>query len=327
MPIPQFYATDPYAEIGATRYRAGLIDVSILKYECIRTASNGILDYLLTSDIKKITAGQSHISNIVNENGALIDDVLVYCDGPNGFRVPMVAGHSKRRWKNFPNNSMCRGCETMIYTFCLCRPPCARSACAAHPGMAKLAYFTHQRTKLFERDVSIARGGYSGERGYEVFCAKRDAVDVWDAILAAGKDKAVMPVSWTCLDIGRVEAGLLFFPFDMTHGDTTPWEVKADWTIDLTSRIFGARRQSRPQRTGAFLHLRARGPDSEAVTPLAKVMSDGKQVGVVTSTAFKHLMKSLAMAQIAPSHTRLGTAVEIYDGGNVSLDCRADTVL
>ena len=103
MPIPQFYATDPYAEIGATRYRAGLIDVSMLKIVNVSgPQATAFLDYLLTSDITKITAGQSHISNIVNENGALIDDVLVYCDGPNNSASPTVAGHSKRPWKSFP---------------------------------------------------------------------------------------------------------------------------------------------------------------------------------------------------------------------------------
>ena len=86
--------------------------------------------------------------------------------------------------------------------------------------------------------MSIARGGYSGERGYEVFCSSGDAIELWDKILAAGKAHGVMATSWTCLDIGRVEAGLLFFPFDMTHGDTTPYEVRADWTIDLDKPDF-----------------------------------------------------------------------------------------
>ena len=322
MPIPQFYATDPYAEIGATRYRAGLIDVSMLKIVNVSgPQATAFLDYLLTSDIKKITAGQSHISNIVNENGALIDDVLVYCDGPNQFRVSHGGGAFEEAMEEFSKEfdvSWVRDNDIHILSL---QGPLALEVLAPHTPMdlAKLAYFTHQRTKLFERDVSIARGGYSGERGYEVFCAKRDAVDVWDAILAAGKDKGVMPVSWTCLDIGRVEAGLLFFPFDMTHGDTTPWEVKADWTIDLNKQNFRGKTAiaaSKGQARSFISGLEVQ--TSEAVTPLAKVMSDGKQVGVVTSTAFsQHLMKSLAMAQIAPSHTRLGTAVEIHDGGNV----------
>ena len=105
-------------------------------------------------------------------------------------------------------------------------------------NLASLGYFHHEKTTLFGKPVSIARGGYSAERGYEVFCSATDAHHIWDSILAAGKDKGVMPVSWSCLDIIRVEGGLLFFPSDMTHGDTTPWEVRADWTVDLSKPDF-----------------------------------------------------------------------------------------
>jgi glycine cleavage system aminomethyltransferase T len=88
MPIPQFYATDPYAETTAVRSRAGLIDVSGLQIiDLTGPEATAMLNYLLTSDISTMKAGESHISNIVNEAGALIDDVLVYCDGPNAFRI------------------------------------------------------------------------------------------------------------------------------------------------------------------------------------------------------------------------------------------------
>ncbi len=269
----------------------------------------------------RLRPDNSHISNIVNETGALIDDVLVYCDGPNQFRVSHGGGTLEEAMQEVSKKfdvTWARDNDVHIVSL---QGPLALEVLAPHTPMdlAKLSYFTHQRTKLFNRDVSIARGGYSGERGYEVFCAKGDTVDVWDAILAAGKDKGVMPVSWTCLDIGRVEAGLLFFPFDMTHGDTTPWEVKADWSIDLNKRNFrgkAAVAASKGRERSFITGLEVQ--TSEAVTPLAKVMSDGKEVGIVTSTTFsQHLMKSLAMAQIVPSHTRLGTAVEICDGDKI----------
>ncbi len=104
--------------------------------------------------------------------------------------------------------------------------------------LGNLGYFKHLKTTLFGRDVSIARGGYSGERGYEVFCSEgmHRSSGIRSSQLA--HRKGVMPVSWTCLDIVRVESGLLFFPFDMTHGDTTPWEVRADWTVDLSKPDF-----------------------------------------------------------------------------------------
>jgi aminomethyltransferase len=126
-------------------------------------------------------------------------------------------------------------------------------------------------------------------------------------------------VSWSCLDTVRVESGLLFFPFDMPHGDTTPWEVRADWTVDLAKRDFRGRSAvaaSKGKERSLITGLDVE--SAEAVTPGAKVLANGQEVGVVTSTCFsKHLMKSLAMAQIALPQTALGTNLEINDGGKV----------
>ena len=75
------------------RYRAGLFDVSALKIVNVRGPDAlSFLNYVLTSDVSKAKPGDSHISNIVNANGGLIDDVLVYVDGPGQYRVSHGGG-------------------------------------------------------------------------------------------------------------------------------------------------------------------------------------------------------------------------------------------
>jgi aminomethyltransferase len=320
MPLPQNYSTDTYEEIAATRYRAGLIDVSALKIINV----NGpdalkFLNELLTSDVSKAKTGDSHISNIVNEHGALIDDVLVYVDGPTEFRVSHGGGAFEEAMVPVAakyNVSVKRDNDVHILSL---QGPLALEVLAPHTPMdlAGLPYFKHQKTTIFGKSVSLARGGYSGERGYEVFCSAADAHFIWDSILAAGKDKGVLPVSWSCLDTGRVEASLLFFPFDMTHGDTTPWEVKADWTVDLTKPDFIGKKALEASKGKERSFITGLEVDSDRVIePLSKITVDGKQVGIVTSTTYsRHLMKSLAMAQIEPAFTKLGTEVVIHDKG------------
>jgi aminomethyltransferase len=320
MPLPQNYSTDTYEEIAATRYRAGLIDVSALKMINV-TGPDALkfLNELLTSDVSKAKTGDSHISNIVNEEGALIDDVLVYVDGPTEFRVSHGGGAFEEAMvpvaKKY-NVSLKRDNDVHILSL---QGPLALEVLAPHTPMdlASLPYFKHQKTTLFGKSVSLARGGYSGERGYEVFCSAGDAHHIWDSILAAGKDKGVLPVSWSCLDTGRVEASLLFFPFDMTHGDTTPWEVKADWTVDLTKPNFIGKKALEAKRGKERSFITGLEVESDrAIEPLSKITVDGKQVGIVTSTTYsRHLMKSLAMAQIEPGFTKLGTEVVIHDKG------------
>ena len=323
MAIPQTYRTDPYDETAAVRYRAGLFDVSALRI--INVSGKDALKFLnhvLTSDVSKAKPGDSHISNIVDETGALIDDVIVYVDGPTEFRISHGGGNLDKAFaaeagkydvKIAPDND--------VHILSL-QGPLALEILAPHTplDLPALAYFHHAKSKLFGKDVRLARGGYSAERGYEVFCSAADAPFLWDEILKAGRDKGAMPVSWACLDIVRVEGGLLFFPYDMTHGDTTPWEVRADWSIDLKkaefigkSALAAKKGQERSFITG--LEVAA----DKAITPGAKVLADGKQVGVITSTTYsQHLMKSLAMAQIEPSHTKIGTALKVTDDGDWS---------
>ena len=319
MAIPQNYASDPYVETTVTRSKAGLIEVTALNLLIVKgPGALDLLNYMLTSDVSKAAPGDSHISNIVNASGGLIDDVLVYVLEPNVYRLSHGSGATAATLRDLaPKYDVTiEPDDTHVLSL---QGPLSAAVLQPHTplDLDKLGYFKHAPTTLFGKDVRLARGGYSGERGYEVFCKRDDAVVLWSAILDAGKPHGVMPVSWTCLDIVRVEGGLLFFPFDMPHTDTTPWEVKADWTVDL----------SKPDFVGKAALVASKGKErtvitglevwhSAAITPGAKVKIGGREIGVVTSTVYsQHLMKSLAMAQIDKSYTALGTAVESEQDG------------
>lgn len=277
-----------------------------------------LLNRVLTTDISKAQPGDSHISNIVDETGGLIDDVIVYVDGPTQFRISHGGGNLD---KAFAAESSSLDVEIEsdhdLHILAL-QGPLSLEVLSPHTpyDLASLAYFQHVKTTLFGRSVSIARGGYSAERGYEVFCSSKDAPDLWDAILNAGKDKGIIPVSWACLDIVRVEGGLLFFPHDMPYVDTTPWEVRADWSIDLGKPDFIGKSalQARRGKERSFITGLEVATD-RAIAPGSKVIADGNEVGRVTSTTYsRHLMKSLAIAHVAPSHTKLGTELTVADG-------------
>lgn len=319
MAIPQHYATDPYLETEAVRYRAGLFDVSALKIIDISGKDAlAFLNTLLTADIARIPAGRSMISSIVDDEGGLIDDVLVYVEGDGTFRLSHGGGALEEALPVVAEGfdvTFTRDNDVHILSL---QGPAALDILAPHTPMdlKSLPYFGHGRTTLFGVPVSLARGGYSAERGYEVFCAAKDAVALWDKILEAGKPFGAMAVSWDCLDIVRVEGGLLFFPFDMPHKDTTPFEVLMDWSVDLSKPDFRGKaaliaRKGTERTHQAGLDVLA----PKAITPGARIFKDGAEVGVVNSTTYsRHLMKSLALVSLKPDFTALGTAVTVQDG-------------
>lgn len=316
MPIPQHYSTDPYEEVAITRSKAGLFDVSGLRMINVSGPDVvAVLNKMLTSDIAKLQPGQSAISNIVDENGSLIDDVLVYCDGPTEFRLSHGGGSLEDVIDGFFAGSQSTWAKDDDVHILSLQGPLALDILKPHAekDLSSLKYFEHSPNTLFGKSVLIARGGYSAERGYEVFCSAADAAFIWDKIMEAGKDSGICASSWDCLDIVRVEGALLFFPFDMPKGDETPWEVGADWTVDMSKPDFHGKaalekRKSEVRVANVGFEIDAH----EAIEPGAKVIKDGEEVGTINSTTYsRHLMKSLALGHVPPALKAVGTTFEV----------------
>lgn len=322
MPVAERYRTDPYDEVAAVRYRGGLIDIS--SHNLVTIAGDRAaqcLNAILTTDITRLMPGQTHCSNIVGEDGGLIDDVLVYCDSENRFRLSHGEGRLQQVLSDVaPAYGVTFAPDDDTHVLSLQGP---RSTGVLSPlvtiDLSELPLGRHRPTELFGRQVSMTRGGFFGETGFEIFCARADAVTLWDGLLQAGEASGIIPISWRCLEIARIEAGLLFFPYDMPYPDTTPWEVDAGWTVDLDKDDFrgkAALRARRDKIRSCIAGVEIRFDD--AVPTAARIASQGRDVGCVTSAVFsRHLMKSIAMVQIAPEVSALGTLLEIRADGNV----------
>ncbi|WP_289283170.1 MULTISPECIES: aminomethyltransferase family protein [unclassified Methylophaga] len=317
MPIPWSYHTDVNDEVVAVRTRAGLYDVSGLNIVNVSgPAALKILDRLVTIDVTKLEPGTSRLAGEVNEEGALVDDIMVICDDKEHYRLSHGSGATQQTLAE-----LAKGEDVTVeqdYDVHILSLQGPRSIDILDPeldfNLAELPYFKHIKTTLFGREVILARGGYSGERGYEVYCAAADAVYLWDMILEKGQPYGCIPASWDSLDLTRVEAALLFFPFDMPEGDTTPWEVNMDWCVDLDKPgdYIGKDAVLKLKGRERFKQIGLECMTNQAVEIGAKLLIDGKQVGVITSASYsQYLMKSIAMAHIKPQYSQLGTAVTI----------------
>ena len=317
MPIPWSYHTDVNDEVVAVRTRAGLYDVSGLNIVNVSgPAALKILDKLVTIDVTKLEPGTSRLAGEVNEEGALVDDIMVICDDKEHYRLSHGSGATQQTLAE-----LAKGEDVTVeqdYDVHILSLQGPRSIDILDPeldfDLAQLPYFKHINTTLFGRDVVIARGGYSGERGYEVYCSAADAVYLWDMILEKGQPFGAIPASWDSLDLTRVEAALLFFPFDMPEGDTTPWEVNMDWCVDLDKPgdYIGKDAVLKLKGRERFKQIGLECMTNQAVEIGAKLLIDGKEVGVITSAIYsQYLMKSIAMAHIKPQYSQLGTAVTI----------------
>ncbi|MGB0411765.1 MAG: glycine cleavage T C-terminal barrel domain-containing protein, partial [Pikeienuella sp.] len=177
--------------------------------------------------------------------------------------------------------------------------------------LSALAYFEHAPAKLFGHDCRLSRTGYSGERGYEIFADVSVICDIWDQLVAAG----VMPCSFTALDKVRIEAGLLFYGYDMTE-DNTPWEVGLGFTISKTKGDYrGKTAVLAAQGSEAVNNVCLEIDHPDMVAGGEALGLDGKNVGIVNSPCYSHRMKkSLALAHIKAG-IAIGTVLTLTGEG------------
>lgn len=317
MPIPWSYNSDPDDEVVAVRTCAGLYDVTALNILKINGAdAEGVLDKLVAIDVTSITPGSSMLAAEVNEFGVITDDIMIIRDTKDAFRVSHGSGETHERLA-----VLVKGKDVYIEVdndghILSLQGPKSLEILDPHIdfNLADLPYFKHQKTTLFGCDIYIARGGYSGERGYEVYCTSADTIMIWDKILEAGKPFGAIAASWDSLDLTRIEACLLFFPFEMPEGDTTPWEVNMAWGVDIDKEadyvgkdaVLMLKGRERFKQAGLVCN------SSSAVEAGAKIIKDGKEIGIVTSACFsRYLMLSIAMVHIKPEFSQLGTTVSV----------------
>jgi aminomethyltransferase len=327
MPTPWSYASDLQGDHVAIRTKAGLMDVSGMKKIHLHGPhASAVLDYLTTRDVAKITPGKSAYACFLNEAGKFADDGILYRTGPNSWFVVHGAGAAHQAL-----SAACYGRNvSMIFDDDLLdlslQGPLAVEFLETYvPGIRQLKYFHHIVTTLFGKPVMISRTGYTGERGYEIFCKAEDAGVIWDTILAEGAAMGIIPCAFTALDLLRAESYLLFYPYDNSEmypfadeapGDTL-WELGLDFTVSPKKTGFrGAEEHYRLRGKERFKIFGVLLADGQAADAGDRLIADEKAVGVITCPMVSTLTgKSMAIARFEVPYAVHGTELLVEHGG------------
>jgi len=322
MPLPWDYSSKLQDEVIATRNAAALYDVSSLNSVVVSGPdAESVLDQLVCIDLTKLQPGTSRLSAEVDENGGICDDIMVIRDAPDVFRLSHGSGKTPEHLAKLAAGKNVKVLKDLDAHVLSLQGPKSLEVLAPHVGfkLADLLYFKHVNTTIFGCDVVIARGGYSGEQGYEIYCKAKDAVLIWDKVLEVGAAFGVIPASWHALEVTRMEAALMFFPFEMCEGDTTPWEINMGWGVDIDKAgdyigkqaVLASRGKERFKLAGMVINMPGKAPASGD-----KIYQDGKEVGIITSAIFsEYLMLSLALAHLSKETAVIGTELEIKSDG------------
>lgn len=321
------YDKDADEEYIAIRTKAGLMDVSGLKKVHITGPhASHLIDLATTRDVEKIYPGKSAYACMLNEAGKFTDDCILYRTGPNAWMVVHGSGtgHEELQRASVGRDVSLRF-DDNLHDLSLQGPTSVDYLAKHVPGIRDLNYFHHMQTQLFGFPVMISRTGYTGERGYEIFCRGQDAGTIWDRILDEGKSAGIIPCRFTTLDMLRVESYLLFYPYDNSQkypfdnegpGDTL-WELGLDFTVSPGKTGFrGAEEHYRLKGKERFKIFGVLLDGKEPADEGAPVYRDGKKVGVVTCAMYSPLVeKSMGIARLDVDCAVKDTKLEIRNKG------------
>ena len=336
------YETHHEHEYNAIRNAAALIDVSpLFKYFITGPDSARFVDRLITRDVSKMAVGQVYYTPWCDERGKVIDDGTVSRLGEQEFR--WTAADPSLRW--FRQNAAGMQVEIEdiseeVAALSLQGPTSARLLRAASTAdLGGLKYFRVTHGTIAGVPVDISRTGYTGDLGYEIWMASRDAVRVWDALMTYGKPFDIKPAGMLALDVARVEAGLLLIDVDFFSSKKaliqeqryTPYEMGLGRLVSLDKGRFIGQRALREELTKGHrrqvvgleldwteverLYEDAGLPPAVGATAsrvAVPVYRGGRQIGKATTTTWSPVLKRMiALATIDRPHYLEGTVVQM----------------
>jgi aminomethyltransferase len=302
------------AEVDAVRNRAGAFDASHMgEFRITGPEAARFLQYAATNDIERVVLGREQYSLLLNEEGGVIDDVIIRRHGENEFLVVVNAGclEKDRAWllqliEPFDAHLVDESPATALIAV---QGPDARSIVSGLAGSAsveEIPRFGFASACVAGADCVVSRTGYTGEDGFELFCAAADAAALWRAVTAAG----AAPAGLGARDVLRLEAAYPLYGHELDE-EHVPAESGVSWVVAMDKPFVGREALLLREPSEALVGLRM----VERAIPrqgCPVLDSSGSGAGIVTSGTFSPtLAAGIALARVQTRAAAAGTVVAV----------------
>ncbi len=307
-------------EHQAVRTAAGLFDLSHmgeLRIEGPGAAAG--LAAALVNDPGRLANGRAGYSLLCTAEGGVIDDLIVYrlADEaflvvPNASNTDIVAGTLRDRLEGYQASL---GDETLSTSLVAIQGPAAAEVLAplTDCDLTTLRNYAAAEATVAGLPALVARTGYTGEDGFELFVPWADAPGLWVALLEAGATAGLVPCGLGARDTLRLEAGMPLYGNELDRS-TTPYEAGLGWAVQSDHEFVGREAlmvsAGNPARQLVGLVLRDRGIARHGYAVMHPAADD--PVGVVTSgSQSPTLGQAIAMAYVPPKDAAPGTMLDV----------------
>lgn len=303
--MPIAYATGTLAEHGACRRGVAMFDVSHLG--TVRVDGSGSFEALqgaLTNDLARISPGAAQYTHLLNDDGGVEDDIIVWWRSESTFDVMPNASNTDRVLGALGGVDV-----TASRAVLAVQGPEARSTVATFSlEAAQVARFKVADVSILGIDCTVAGTGYTGEDGIEIAVPADGAANLWQALLEAG----AVPAGLGARDTLRLEAGLPLHGHEISPS-ISPLEAGLGWVVAWDKPNFIGRaalerqRETGPSRRLRGIRLEGRRPARDGSTVLDPA---GRALGTVTSGNFSPTLECAVALALVDASVEIGQTVQ-----------------
>ncbi len=307
-------------EHEAVRKNAGLFDVSHMgEIEVTGKDSLQFLQYVMTNDVSLLVDGKVQYSAMCYEDGGTVDDLLIYRKGPDNYLLVVNAMNIRKDYQWLTSHLFgdvrLEDTSRRIALLAIQGPKGLEIVQQlADVNITVIKPFTFRdNIQLADHSVLLSRTGYTGEDGFEIYCAWDDAPDIWNKLLEFGKDEGLLPCGLGARDTLRFESALPLYGQELSR-DITPIEAGMSFAVKMNkdSEFLGKdalRKENVNNRKLVGIEMKERGIPRHGY----KVFADEKQIGVVTTgTQVPTTKRNVGLALVDKDYCMLRTEVEVH---------------
>ena len=306
-------------EHKAVRNNCGLFDVSHMG-EILVSGENAAksLDKIITNDLKKLEAGKIIYTLICNEDGGIIDDLLIYCLNENEYLLVVNASNIEKDFNWIKEHSLDKTEAKNLskkYAMLALQGPESKKILTqlTDIDLSSLDYYRFRQAKAAGLNMIISRTGYTGELGYELYLTPDKVKNVWEELMEVGSDFGLQPCGLGARDTLRLEKMYALYGNDIDE-NTNPYEAKLSWIVAINKGDFIGReklleiKKNCCQRKLTPFKIKGRGMARHGY----QVFGDDKKIGKVTSGSYSPtLEQGVGLAYLNSEYTEIGTEIEI----------------
>ena len=231
------------SEHKCVRNNAGLFDVSHMGEIVIEgKGATELIQRIITNDISNLPDYKAAYTPICDDEGGIIDDVIVFKYNPEKYMLVVNCSNTKKddKWINKfkTDNVNINNLSDQISLLALQGPKSEeiiRQVCGEE--CTSLSRFKFTEVTVGEMQLTVSRTGYTGEDGFEIFAGNSHCVDLWNILFEKGKDMGLKPAGLGARDTLRLEAGYLLYGNDIDEF-ITPLEAGIGWTVKFNKADF-----------------------------------------------------------------------------------------